>query len=90
MFDIEERTKAQDGKIILVRLKADKVISVFEIRYPITWEGFINGEAVTIKQEDRSASSVFNYVFDRLPEKVMDYKEDIVKVIDTFLKRRLN
>jgi len=90
MFDIEERTKAQDGKIIHVTLKANKVISLFEVKYPITWEGFINGEAVTIKQEDRSASSVFDYVFDKLPETFMDYKEDIVKIIDTFLKRRLD
>jgi len=88
MWQIDKRIEdpAHPRGQISVFLNADKPLTPWGFRSPITWTGLVSGEEVEIIQNTASARSIINFDFKIFPEKYSHFKEDIVHLIDKCLR----
>lgn len=56
------------------------------IKYPITWEGYINNQPITIIQKSSVSKFKEGYEFKNYPAKYSYMENDIISWIDEYLK----
>lgn len=69
-----------------IYLNADQEMNPYQIKYPITWTGFVSNNKVIIIQNSQSSKFIEGYEFKVFPEKYSDIKNQIVSIIDKYLR----